>query len=50
MAVTLPSPHHLYWLELDIDLAVESVERPERYPLLSRAQPNKRLKLAGARK
>jgi len=50
MAVTLPSPHHLYWADLDIDLAVESVEHPDRYPLLSRAQPNKRLKLPGARK
>jgi hypothetical protein len=42
--VQLPSPHHLYWPELDVDLAVESLERPERYPLVSRAQPNKRLK------
>ena len=50
MAVTLPSPHHLNWPALDIDLAVESLEQPERYPLLSRAQPNKRLKLPGARK
>jgi hypothetical protein len=50
MAVTLPSSHHLNWPELDIDLAVESLEQPERYPLLSRAQPNKRLKLPGTRK
>jgi len=32
-----PSPHHLYWPILDIDLAVESIEHPERYPLVSRA-------------
>jgi uncharacterized protein DUF2442 len=38
--VQLPSPHHLYWPDLDIDLAVESIEHPERYPLLSQAQPN----------
>ncbi|OFW04912.1 MAG: hypothetical protein A3I61_17055 [Acidobacteria bacterium RIFCSPLOWO2_02_FULL_68_18] len=25
--VTLPSPHHLYWPDLDIDLAVDSLER-----------------------
>jgi len=31
-----PSPHHLYWPKLDIDLAVESIEHPERYPLVSR--------------
>jgi hypothetical protein len=35
--VQLPSPHHLYWPDLDIDLAVESIEHPERYPLVSQA-------------
>jgi hypothetical protein len=25
--VQLPSPHHLYWPDLDVDLAVESIER-----------------------
>jgi uncharacterized protein DUF2442 len=35
--VALPSPHHLYWPDLDIDLAVESIEYPEKYPLLSQA-------------
>ena len=33
--VELPSPHHLYWPELDVDLEVESVLFPERYPLVS---------------
>jgi Protein of unknown function (DUF2442) len=41
--VLLPSPHHLYWPTLDIDLAVESLDHPEKYPLVSRARPNKRL-------
>jgi hypothetical protein len=41
--VELPSTHHLHWPDLDIDLAVESIEHPERYPLVSRVQPNKRL-------
>jgi hypothetical protein len=41
--VELPSAHHLYWPDLDIDLAVESIEYPEKYPLISRAQPNKAL-------
>jgi hypothetical protein len=31
-----PSAHHLYWPMLDIDLAVDSIEHPERYPLVSR--------------
>jgi hypothetical protein len=35
VAVEWPSPHHLYWPDLDIDLAVESIEHPERFPLVS---------------
>ena len=31
-----PSPHHLYWPILDVDLAVDSILYPERYPLVSR--------------
>ena len=37
--VELPSPHHLYWPELDVDLAVDSLDHPERYPLVSRSRP-----------
>lgn len=33
--VELPSPQHLYWPELDIDLAVESIRDPGRFPLVS---------------
>jgi uncharacterized protein DUF2442 len=36
--VELPSPHHVYWPELDVDLAVESIEHPERFPLVSRGR------------
>ena len=35
--VELPSPHHLYWPELDVDLAVDSLDHPDRYPLVSRS-------------
>lgn len=31
--VERPSPNHLYWPELDIDLSVDSIRRPERFPL-----------------
>jgi hypothetical protein len=48
--VQLPSPHHLYWPDLDIDLAVESIEHPEKYPLVSQAQPIKRLQPTKARR
>ncbi|MBU1237406.1 MAG: DUF2442 domain-containing protein [Gammaproteobacteria bacterium] len=34
--VELPAANHLYWPELDVDLAVESVRHPERFPLFSR--------------
>jgi len=34
--VERPQPHHLYWPELDIDLHVDSVRHPERFPLMSR--------------
>lgn len=36
LKVERPHPHHLHWPDLDIDLAVESIEHPERYPLKSR--------------
>jgi hypothetical protein len=44
--VQLPSAHHLYWPDLDIDLAVDSIEHPEKFPLVSQAQPNRRLQPA----
>ncbi len=34
--VRLVSPGHLYWPELDGDLAIDSIEHPERFPLSSR--------------
>ena len=33
IAVERPQPHHLYWSELDVDLTVDSIEHPEKYPL-----------------
>jgi len=34
--VERPQPHHLYWPDLDVDLAVESIDHPERFPLVSK--------------
>lgn len=31
--IRLPSPDHLYWPDLDVDLSLESIEHPERFPL-----------------
>ena len=35
--VEWPVPEHLYWPELDIDLALESIRRPDAFPLVSRS-------------
>lgn len=31
-----PHSGHLHWPELDVDLAIESIEDPKRFPLVSR--------------
>jgi hypothetical protein len=31
-----PRPGHLYWPDLDVDLSVDSIEHPDRYPLKSK--------------
>ena len=38
MNVGLEGPGHLYWPDLDVDLAVESIEHPARFPLVSQAR------------
>ncbi len=47
--VESPSTHHLYWPDLDIDLAVGSLEHPEKSPLVSKVQPKKRPQATKAR-
>lgn len=32
--VDLASPNHLHWPELDVDLEIESLERPQDFPLV----------------
>ena len=34
--VELLDNNHLYWPDLDIDLAVESIEHPENFPLVAK--------------
>jgi hypothetical protein len=36
--LTMLHGHHLWWPRLDIDLHVDSIEHPERFPLVSRAK------------
>lgn len=40
--VELPSGHHLHWPDLDVDLAVESLTQPEKFPLVSGVMPKSR--------
>ena len=35
-AIERPTPTHLRWYELDIDLTLESIDRPQDFPLVSR--------------
>ena len=37
LKVERPQPGHLYWPDLEVDLTVDSIENPERYPLKSKA-------------
>ena len=34
LKVQLPLSHHLYWPNLDVDLELDSIEFPEKYPLM----------------
>ena len=36
LKVELPSSNHLYWPDLDVDLAIESIRHPENFTLVSR--------------
>jgi len=31
-----PRPGHLHWPKLDVDLSIDSIEHPERYPLTAK--------------
>ena len=48
--VELPHPTHIYWPDLDVDLSIESIEFPERFPLVSRTRPNNALQRTRARR
>jgi hypothetical protein len=34
--VKWPSPDHLFWPQLDVDLSVESIRNPSAFPLMSK--------------
>ena len=35
--VEWPTPDHVYWPQLDVDLSVNSIRNPEAFPLVSKA-------------
>jgi hypothetical protein len=37
--VQLLHGYHLYWPELDVDLEIDNLEHPEKYPLRSAVRP-----------
>jgi hypothetical protein len=41
MAVEWPTPDHLYWPLLDVDLSVASIRNPAAFPLISRPTPER---------
>ena len=46
LKVERPSVGHLYWPALDIDLAEDCLDNPEKFPLVSKQRPDKPSKLA----
>jgi hypothetical protein len=40
LKVQRPHQRHLHWPDLDVDLAVDSIEHPEDYPLVSKTRSN----------
>ncbi|MGH9795592.1 MAG: DUF2442 domain-containing protein [Candidatus Acidiferrales bacterium] len=48
MSVKLLHSRHLYWPGLDIDLSLDSLEHPERFPLVSRWRPANQARRGGA--
>ena len=33
LRIEQPTPGHFHWPDLDVDLGIESIEHPERFPL-----------------
>jgi hypothetical protein len=36
LKVERPGPDHLYWPDLDVDLTLDCIRYPEKYPLVSK--------------
>jgi hypothetical protein len=45
--VQLLHGYHLYWPQLDVDLEIDNLEHPEKYPLRSALTPHSKGKSSG---
>ncbi len=36
--ITEPTKGHFYWPDLDVDLSIEIIEHPERFPLVAKVK------------
>lgn len=34
-----PSPNRFHWPDLDVDLGLKTIERPEEFPMVARSSP-----------
>jgi len=34
------TPGHFYWPDLDVDLGIETIENPDRFPLVANVSPD----------
>ncbi len=48
--VQLLHGYHLYWPQLDVDLEIDNLEHPEKYPLRSAVRPRPSRRPAGRAK
>ena len=37
MNLEVPGPNHFYWPDLDVDLHLDTIKHPEKYPLVSQS-------------
>jgi hypothetical protein len=40
--VELLNEHHLYWPDLEVDLAVASIQEPEKFPLIAQSNTKRK--------
>ena len=44
LTIERPGREHLHWPDLDVDLTLDSIKHPERYPLVSKVSASRQVK------